>query len=153
MFVFLVNLHTVCPTNLLGGFPIYYVPGSRTRRKRNHPQNILGVFLQAGSFSSGFLIWKPPNKEIFPGGGFHSIKSPANLCPFCSFEVLPEFEHSRTNRRPENGLKPFLLGKMKRPSENSEELRMSGSVWLKPRPGTAILLLRVSWVLRGYSVW
>jgi len=83
-----------------------------------------------------------------PGGGFHSIKSPANVCPLCSFKVLPEFEHSRTNCRPENRLKPFLLSKMKRPSENSEELRMSGSVWLKPRPGTAILLLR-----RGVRGW
>jgi len=36
------------------------------------PKNwsILGVVLQVGSSSYGFLIWKPPNKENHPGGGF-----------------------------------------------------------------------------------
>jgi len=70
----------------LGGFPIYYVPWSRTRRKRTPPEEPppklinLGVVLQGGSSSSGFLIWKPPNKETPPGGGFLSINSWVDKC-------------------------------------------------------------------------
>jgi len=50
-------------------------PGGRGPLK-NHPQNwsILVVGFQGESSSSGFLIWKPPNKETPPGGGFLSIK-------------------------------------------------------------------------------
>jgi len=133
-----------------GGFS--YLLCSRIKNpEEEEPAPKLIIF---GGVSSGgvLFLWvldlETTQQRNPPGGGFHSIKSPANVCPLCSFKVLPEFEHSRTNCRPENRLKPFLLSKMKRPSENSEELRMSGSVWLKPRPGTAILLLR-----RGVRGW
>jgi len=45
-------------------------PGGRGPPLKNHHQNwsILGVVLQGGSSSSGFLIWKPLNKETPPGG-------------------------------------------------------------------------------------
>ena len=48
-------------------------PGGRGPPWKNHPQNwsIFGVVLQGGSSSSGFLIWKPPNKETPPGGGVY----------------------------------------------------------------------------------
>jgi len=60
----------------------------RTQRKRTLPEelstksikneSILGFVLQAGSSSSGFLVWKPPNKETPPGEVF-SISSFVNL--------------------------------------------------------------------------
>ena len=58
-------------------------PKSRTRRKRNPPANsqnrsILGVVLQGGGSSSGFLVWKPPNRFI-PPGGFLTIKYPLSV--------------------------------------------------------------------------
>jgi len=58
-----------------GGFPIYYVPWSRTWRKRTPPKEPPSKLINFGggalgrSSSSGFLICKPPNKETPPGGG------------------------------------------------------------------------------------
>jgi len=48
-------------------------PKSRTWRQRNPPSNpqnrsILGVVLQGGDSSSGFLVWKPLNRFVPPGG-------------------------------------------------------------------------------------
>jgi len=48
---------------------------SRARRKKTPPEKQpeffqgIGVVFQGVSSSSGFLVWKPPNKETPPGGG------------------------------------------------------------------------------------
>jgi len=58
---------------LLGGFHI------KNPEEEDPPRSILGVVLQVGSSSSGFLIWKPPNRETPLGGGVLSI----NICRVC----------------------------------------------------------------------
>jgi len=57
-----------------GGFPFYYVPWSRTRRKRTPNEEPHPKLINFGGGSSGgvLLIWKPPNKETPPGGGVSS---------------------------------------------------------------------------------
>jgi len=56
-------------------------PRGRGLYLKNHPQihqNLidLGFVLQAGSSSSGFLVFKPPNEETTPGEVFSSLISP-----------------------------------------------------------------------------
>ena len=51
-------------------------PGGRGNPLKNHPQNwtILGLVLEGWSSSSGFLIWKPANKESPQRGNVVSNK-------------------------------------------------------------------------------
>jgi len=57
------------------GFLVRWVPtqepGARGPPLKNYPQNgsFLGFVLQGWCSSSGFLVWKPPNKETPQGGG------------------------------------------------------------------------------------
>ena len=67
------------PPTLLRGFFVGWFPnqepGGRGNLLKNKSQNwsILGVVLEVGSSFSGFLVWKPPNKEIPRGGGVLSL--------------------------------------------------------------------------------
>ena len=58
-----------------GGFFVWRFPnqepGVRGPPLKNHSQNwsVSGVIRQGGSSSTGFLVWKPRNKETHPGEG------------------------------------------------------------------------------------
>jgi len=51
-------------------------PTWRTTHKIHQNLIDLGFVLQAGSSSSGFLVFKPPNEETTPGEVFSSLISP-----------------------------------------------------------------------------
>jgi len=59
------------PGNFFVGWFPNQEPGGRGPNLKNNPQNwsVLGIILQQGSSSSGFLVWKSPNKETPLGGG------------------------------------------------------------------------------------
>ena len=55
-----------------------YPPNLMNPPSNSQNRSILGVVLHGGGSSSGFLVWKPPNRFISPGG-FLTIKYPLSV--------------------------------------------------------------------------